>query len=67
MTLNKDGLEPGQPVDFETMMRVNRQRKVQEDEPEPTKQRGRPKKKGLHRSDEPELQDSSESAVSKEA
>lgn len=27
--LNKDGLVPGQEVDFTTLMRVNRQRKVE--------------------------------------
>jgi hypothetical protein len=28
MALNRDGLEVGQPVDFETMMRIKRQQKA---------------------------------------
>jgi len=31
--LNKDGLKPGQLVDFETMRRVTRERKAVEDQP----------------------------------
>lgn len=43
---NKDGLIPGQQVDFETMQRVNRERACRTSEPvtsEPAK-RGRPTK-----------------------
>lgn len=67
MALNKDGLEPGQPVDFETMMRINRQREAKQYEPEPAKRKGRPKKKVDDRPDQPEVQDSSEPAIPKEA
>lgn len=30
---NKDGLEPGQSVDFQTMVRVNRERQSRNQEP----------------------------------
>ena len=30
---NKDGLEAGKPVDFQTMMRVNKERENTKDEP----------------------------------
>ena len=41
MTLNKDGLEPGQPVDFETMQRINRgrRRRPAEEPPKPKPRR----------------------------
>lgn len=67
MPLNKDGLEAGQPVDFETMVRVNKQRKAKANEPKPTKQRGRPKKKANDRPDEQSVQGGSEPTVSEEA
>lgn len=49
--LNQDGLIPGQPVDFETMMRIERSRKPEEQaeaaknlqEPKPEVRRGRHK------------------------
>lgn len=67
MPLNQDGLEAGQPVDFETMVHVNKQRRAKADEPKPTKQRGRPKKKADDRPDEQSVQGGSEPDVSKEA
>lgn len=67
MPLNEDGLEAGQPVDFETMVRVNKQRKAKANEPKPTKQRGRPKKKANDRPDEQSVQGGSEPTVSEEA
>lgn len=43
--LNKDGLIPGQPVDMQTILRVNRERKLkQEAENDGGKQR-KPKRK----------------------
>lgn len=45
--LNKDGLEIGTPVDFETMMRVNRERRqkpVEEPTVEEKPKRGRKSK-----------------------
>jgi hypothetical protein len=44
--LNQDGLDPGQPVDFETLVRVEHERKQakkQDNEQEKPK-RGRPEK-----------------------
>lgn len=44
--LNDDGLVPGQPVDFDTVQRVNRerlQRKVEEAEHEPAKKIRKPR------------------------
>ena len=69
MPLNKDGLEPGQPVDFETMMRVNRQRQVKANEQPESKpaKRGRKAKESVHRSDEQRAQDSSEPTGEEEA
>ncbi len=32
MALNRDGLEPGQPVDFATHQRINRQRRAAPEE-----------------------------------
>lgn len=48
MKLNDDGLIPGQQVDFETMMRIQRERALKAKQPkteEPeVKRRGRPRK-----------------------
>lgn len=69
MPLNKDGLEVGQPVDFATMVRVNRQREAKANdstEPKPAK-RGRKAKESVHRSDEQRVQDSSEPTGTEEA
>lgn len=69
MALNEDGLEPGQSVDFATMIRVNRQREAKANdstEPKPAK-RGRKAKESVHRPDEQSVQDSSEPTGTEEA
>ena len=51
---NKDGLEPGQQVDFATLMRIERSRKNRVEEearPEPKKP-GRPRKQPPEQLDE---------------
>lgn len=48
MSVNDDGLIPGQTVDFETMMRVQRERALKAKQPQTAepevKRRGRPRK-----------------------
>ena len=39
MTVNSDGLEPGQPVDFETIQRTERKRVKQPTESKPAPKR----------------------------
>jgi hypothetical protein len=46
--LNDDGLIPGQPVDFATLVRIENARKqppVEPEQEEPVKHRGRPRAK----------------------
>ena len=70
MALNKDGLEPGQPVDFETMIRVNRQREAKKHESsaaaKPAK-RGRKARKDVRADDEQSIQNSPDAAGAQEA
>ena len=66
MATNNDGLEIGQPVDFETLMRIKaEQRRKKDGDSEPAKQRGR--KKEVRRSGKQQDEDSSESIASEEA
>jgi hypothetical protein len=66
MAKNRDGLEPGQRIDFETLMKLKRQQRERKNEqPEPRKTRGR--KKAVRRSDEQPVEDSSGSASAEEA
>jgi hypothetical protein len=37
--VNEDGLQPGQDVDFETLMRLSRQQKPEKPEPKPEPKR----------------------------
>lgn len=46
--LNKDGLIPGQPVDFATLQRIERSRKP-EDQAEAAKNLDQPKQEGKRR------------------
>lgn len=66
MALNKDGLDPSKPVDFETLMRVKREQKERKHgDSESAKPKGR--KKAVRRSVKQSDEDSSEPTVSEEA
>lgn len=67
MSTNNDGLEPGQPVDFYTLMRIKSEQRGKKDgDPKPAK-RGRKAKEGFHRPEEQRLQDSSGATGTEEA
>jgi hypothetical protein len=47
MELNEDGLIPGQPVDFETLMRFKaKQREVKSDDKQPATEQQKPAARG---------------------
>ena len=60
--LNKDGLAPGQSVDFETLMKIKNQNKEVKSD---GKQRERKEKASVRTSDESELQDTPKPASKK--
>lgn len=43
MALNKDGLEPGAPVDFVTLKRIQREQRTAKPKPAPVKRGPKPK------------------------
>ena len=65
MALNKDGLEPGKPVDFVTLMRVQREQReaAKNAKPEP-KKRGRKK---VHSAEQSGDESAPESVIPEEA
>lgn len=68
MPLNKDGLEAGQPVDFDTLMRIKAEQrtKVQSDDDTKPAKRGKGKE-AVRSGDERQHQDLSEPDEAQEA